>query len=86
MGLFWDDPSWNWDNIILWDQAPTTALSGYWDDPEWIWDGPIFWDQSLGFVGGTQAFPYPDKTGARVPRRKKHRAIYFSCIAWLIGL
>jgi hypothetical protein len=54
MGLYWDDPSWHWDDVIVWDQSP------------------------LGSSGGTVTFPFPDATGLRVPRRKRHRAHYWS--------
>jgi len=28
MGLLWDDPTWHWDDVILWDQGPLGYQGG----------------------------------------------------------
>ena len=28
MGLLWDDPSWHWDDVIVWDQSPLGIAGG----------------------------------------------------------
>lgn len=27
MGLYWDDPTWHWDDMIVWDQPPDVVIS-----------------------------------------------------------